>query len=80
MSESTAQQPFGSTVVPIIVAVILTEALMYSLGSQYNPLSDDFDIANFLIDLGVFVTIAVAASWLYQRVFKLLRRKTTNKE
>lgn len=80
MSESTTQQPFGSTVVPIIVAVILTEALMYSLGSQHNPLSDDFDIANFLIDLGVFVTIAVAASWLYQRVFKLLRRDTANKE
>ena len=52
MSESTARQPFGSTVVPIIIAVILTEALMYSLGSRYNPLSDDFDIANFLIDLG----------------------------
>jgi uncharacterized membrane protein YidH (DUF202 family) len=78
--EPPARQPFGSTVVPIIIAVILTEALMYSLGSKYNPLSDDFDIANFLIDLGVFVTIAVTGSWLYQQVFKLLRRKTKNKE
>ncbi|ASG65961.1 hypothetical protein CEW91_07320 [Idiomarina piscisalsi] len=80
MGEPTARRPFGSTIVPIIIAVILTEALMYSLGSKYNPLSDNFDIANFLIDLGVFVTIAVAVSWLYQQVFKLFRRKTKNKE
>ncbi|MGM0428766.1 MAG: hypothetical protein ACQEQ2_00500 [Pseudomonadota bacterium] len=78
MSESTARQPFGSTVVPIIIAVILTEVLMYSLGSKYNPLSDGFDIVNFLIDLGVFVAIAVAASWLYQRIFKLLRKDAEN--
>ncbi|MGM0630987.1 MAG: hypothetical protein ACQESI_07455 [Pseudomonadota bacterium] len=80
MSESTARQAFGSTVVPIIIAVILTEVLMYSLGSKYNPLSDGFDIVNFLIDLGVFVAIAVAASWLYQRIFKLLRKDAENTE
>ncbi|KPD22800.1 hypothetical protein SAMN04515657_0749 [Idiomarina abyssalis] len=80
MSESTTRQPFGSTVVPIIIAVILTEVLMYNLGSKYNPISDGFNIPNFLIDLGVFVAIAMAATWLYQRVFKLLRRDTANKE
>jgi|TARA_R100001440_G_scaffold19170_1_gene32328 hypothetical protein len=80
MSESTARQPFGSTVVPIIIAEILTEVLMYNLGSKYNPISNGFNIPNFLIDLGVFVAIAVAASWLYQRLFNLLRRDTANKK
>ncbi|WP_322407370.1 hypothetical protein U0358_05955 [Idiomarina sp. PL1-037] len=80
MSESTDHQPFGSILVPVIMAVILTEILMHSFDLKYNPISDGFDIANFLIDLGVFVTIAVTTSLLYQRIFKLLRKEGGSKE
>ncbi|MFV1466389.1 MULTISPECIES: hypothetical protein [unclassified Idiomarina] len=75
MSDSSYQMPFGSLLIPCIIAAIGAPILLNQFGFEYNPISDGFDIANFAIDMGVFVAIAVIASFLYQSIFKVVKKE-----
>jgi len=61
-------------VLSFIVAYFGSRAILSAFGFHYSLFRDPFDLGKLVIDLGVWLAVAVPAKWVFDRLFARRRR------